>query len=67
MKCPNCYADDNTVVDTRARKVGQKRIRKCNNCGMTFRTVEQVYRKPRITEKPLPMWYVRQLEKEKKI
>lgn len=64
MKCPNCYADNNTVVDSRSIQDGQKRYRKCHSCGITFKTVETMYRKPRITNRPLPMWYVRQLEKE---
>lgn len=64
MKCPNCFTDNNAVIDSRSRNETQKRIRRCQNCGYSFRTIEKIYPKGRITEKPLPTWYTNRMEKE---
>ena len=68
MKCPNCKADNNIVIDSRNNKTGgQKRIRQCISCGTRFKTREEIYVRTRVTEKPLPAWYAKQIGKEIRI
>lgn len=42
MKCPYCGKDNNIVADSRERKTGIQRKRKCQSCGGSFRTFEYI-------------------------
>ena len=48
MRCPNCDATDNRVVDTRASRGGRavRRRRECTVCGTRFTTYEYVEERP---------------------
>lgn len=41
MRCLYCRSTDNTVIDVK-QGYKTKRTRKCNSCGKTFRTIEEV-------------------------
>lgn len=42
MRCPRCGSVNLTVTDTRQRRAGWIRMRKCNKCGLKFKTAEVV-------------------------
>lgn len=44
MKCPFCFADDTSVIDSRVSEDGQKirRRRRCQSCDKRFTTYETV-------------------------
>ena len=44
MRCPQCDAPDNRVVDTRTSRGGRavRRRRECNVCGLRFTTYEDI-------------------------
>lgn len=48
MRCPDCDATDNRVVDTRASRGGRavRRRRECTVCGARFTTYEYVEERP---------------------
>lgn len=48
MRCPECDATDNRVVDTRASRGGRavRRRRECTVCGTRFTTYEYVEERP---------------------
>lgn len=48
MRCPNCDATDNRVVDTRTSRGGRavRRRRECSVCGRRFTTYEYVEERP---------------------
>ena len=48
MRCPECDATDNRVVDTRASRGGRavRRRRECTVCGARFTTYEYVEERP---------------------
>ena len=48
MRCPDCDATDNRVVDTRASRGGRavRRRRECTVCGKRFTTYEYVEERP---------------------
>ena len=48
MRCPECDATDNRVVDTRASRGGRavRRRRECTVCGKRFTTYEYVEERP---------------------
>lgn len=48
MRCPDCDATDNRVVDTRASRGGRavRRRRECTVCGTRFTTYEYVEERP---------------------
>lgn len=48
MRCPECDAGENRVVDTRASRGGRavRRRRECTVCGMRFTTYEYVEERP---------------------
>lgn len=48
MRCPECDATDNRVVDTRASRGGRavRRRRECSVCGARFTTYEYVEERP---------------------
>ena len=48
MRCPECDAPDNRVVDTRTSRGGRavRRRRECNVCGFRFTTYEYVEERP---------------------
>lgn len=48
MRCPECDAPDNRVVDTRTSRGGRavRRRRECNVCGSRFTTYEYVEERP---------------------
>jgi transcriptional repressor NrdR len=48
MRCPQCEAPDNRVVDTRTSRGGRavRRRRECNVCGSRFTTYEYVEERP---------------------
>jgi transcriptional repressor NrdR len=48
MRCPECDATENRVVDTRASRGGRavRRRRECNVCGARFTTYEYVEERP---------------------
>jgi transcriptional repressor NrdR len=48
MRCPECDATENRVVDTRASRGGRavRRRRECNVCGSRFTTYEYVEERP---------------------
>lgn len=44
MKCPYCFSDDTSVIDSRDSEEGEaiRRRRDCNQCGRRFTTYERV-------------------------
>ena len=44
MRCPNCAATDDKVIETRVSKEGEviRRRRQCSACGLRFTTYETV-------------------------
>ena len=42
MRCPRCGSVNLTVTDVRQRRTGWIRMRKCNECGLKFKTAEVV-------------------------
>lgn len=55
MKCPNCGADNNRVIDTRDKGERHIRRRRCANCYTVFKTYEYFVAE-RVTTKPMPEW-----------
>jgi len=42
VMCPNCQTEKDTVSETRRGPTNISRVRKCRNCGKTFRTTERL-------------------------
>ncbi len=53
MKCPNCIAIDDKVVDSRSNRDGSqiRRRRECLECGTRFTTFEEIYRETHRVQK----------------
>lgn len=53
MRCPNCGADDDRVIDSRPSRTGDsiRRRRACSACGDRFTTFERIESPPLLVEK----------------